>query len=182
MGAREARIPGGVLLALAKEGLALEKRALEGLALERRAQKGLSLEKRALGNADVERAQESAGVALAQEGAVEEGAIAVSISSKLGTGGFGRATGSGVNLAAVGGTIIVAGGGTIIAVSGGIIIAAGGGILMIPGPPLRGTKISFLIFGLGPVFCHNESRKQQVSNTQGYLLKGMLDERRVTSW
>ncbi len=30
--------------------------------------------------------------------------------------------------------------------------------------------------------CHNESRKQQVSNTQGYLLKGMLDERRMTSW
>ncbi len=37
-------------------------------------------------------------------------------------------------------------------------------------------------FSLGPVFCHNESRKQRVSNTQGYLLKGMLDERRVTSW
>ncbi len=69
------RIPGGVLSALAKAGLALEKRALEGLALERRAQKGLALEKRALGNADVERAQESAGVVLAQEGAVAEQAL-----------------------------------------------------------------------------------------------------------
>ncbi len=72
MGAREARIPGGVLSALALEGLALEKRALEGLALEKRALEGLALEKRALGNADEELVQESTGVALAQECAVEE--------------------------------------------------------------------------------------------------------------
>ncbi len=47
--------------------------------------------------------------------------FAVSISSKLGTGRFGRAMGSGVNLASVGGTLFAAGGGT------GTDIAADGG-------------------------------------------------------
>ncbi len=35
------------------------------------------------------------------------------------------------------------------------MFAAGGSRLMIPRPSLRGTNISFLIFGLGPVFCHD---------------------------
>ncbi len=94
----------------------------------------------------------------------------MSRSSRAGTGGFGRATGGGVTLAAGGGTLFAAGGRTIFTVGSGTIIAAGGGTiffagggtyfaeggsrLMIPGPPLRGTKISLLIICNGCVFCN----------------------------